>query len=174
MHILLALLGLIGVAVLWWYRLKRIHGAASEAADAAGRLRGAYRRHRIRKSTEMSPLTAIDDPILAAATVILAIVSEDDPLTDTRLSALTNALAGVSDSAKATDAVTYAKWATGEITQATTAIDKVGPFLRATLNATEKTDLLAMLDHVAAAGPRPPLYRQRVSRLRVKLGLTVA
>lgn len=171
MPYIIALLGLIGGAAFWWYRLRVVKDAASEAVDAAGRIRGAYRRHRIRTKNEMAPLTAIDDPITAAATVILSIVSEDDPAGEVRVEALSSELARVSDAGRAEEALIYARWAIGEVVQTTTVIDKISPFLRTALNDAEKADLLAMLDRVAGTGAMPVQYRDRVSRLRVKLGM---
>ena len=88
MHILLAVFGILGVAAFWWYRLKMMNDAANDAADVIGRVRGNIRRKRIRHQNEMSPLTAIDDPVVAAATLISAMVSDDVPLTPEREAAL--------------------------------------------------------------------------------------
>jgi len=173
LHILLAILGLLSVAAIWWYRMKFMASAASEAADTAGKLRGAYRRRKIRSQSDMSILTAIEDPVVAAATVVLSIVSEDAPPREAHVSALTTALATLSTAAHAEEAVTYAKWVTGQINQATTVIDKVGPILRARLTTSERDDVLRLLDHVADAGPQPTMYRQRVSRLCMRLGAAV-
>lgn len=71
MHIVLAVLGILGGGLFWWYRMKVLGEAASELIDSAGRARGYFRRRKIRKMAEHSPLTAIEDPVLAAATVIL-------------------------------------------------------------------------------------------------------
>ena len=79
MHIVLAVLGLLGGGLFWWYRLKVLGEAAGDFIDGAGRARGYFRRRRIWTQAEHSPLTAIEDPVLAAATLIFAIIAEDVP-----------------------------------------------------------------------------------------------
>jgi hypothetical protein len=63
MHILLAVLVVVGLG-LWWYRMKMMKDAASEAADVIGRVRGDIRRRKISQRNGASPLAAIDDPWL--------------------------------------------------------------------------------------------------------------
>ncbi len=172
MHIVLAVLSLAVAASFWWYRLKHMRDAASEVMDIAGRARGAYRMKRIRSKASLSPLTAIDDPVIAAATVIYAIASEDvSPNDEERLAMLKTVLSEISSVSKAEEAAAYAKWAVGEIVEVGTVIRKLGPFLAARLNRSEKADLLNMLERVAEAGEKPPFYRDRFSKLRVKIGL---
>lgn len=69
MHIVLAILGLFGGGLFWWYRLKILSEAAGDVADSMGRVRGCFRRRKIRQQATHSPLTAIEDLVLAAATV---------------------------------------------------------------------------------------------------------
>ena len=66
MHILLAVLGVLGVAAFWWYRVKYVGQAAGELVDAAERARGAFRRRQFRKKADTATIDAIDDPRTAA------------------------------------------------------------------------------------------------------------
>ncbi|MER9428561.1 hypothetical protein [Mesorhizobium sp. M0408] len=88
MHILIAAIGLLGAAGFWWYRLKIMNDAAREVADVVGRVQGNVRRKKLRKQAALSPLTAIDDPVVAAATLITAIVSENGPMLPQREAAI--------------------------------------------------------------------------------------
>ena len=72
MHIVLAVVGLIGAAAFWWYRLKYMSDAANEAVDAVGRVQGHFRRGKLRKKSALAPISAIDDPVIAAATIMAA------------------------------------------------------------------------------------------------------
>ncbi|TIS30185.1 MAG: hypothetical protein E5W95_36180, partial [Mesorhizobium sp.] len=70
----------LGAAAFWWYRMKAMNDAAREVADVVGRVQGKIRRKRLRKQAALSPLTAIDDPVVAAATLITAIIAENGPV----------------------------------------------------------------------------------------------
>ena len=169
MHILLALLGIAAAGAFWWYRLKMMNDAAGEVVDAVGRVRGNLRRKKIRQHNELSPLTAIDDPVVAAA-----IASDDAALGPDRESAARAEIALIADPAKLEEAIVYAKWASGQIDDAGTVIDKLGPFLASRLTDEEKNDLVAMTRRVALTqGPPLPALDQRMRRLRQKLGLQV-
>ncbi|MCB1460479.1 MAG: hypothetical protein KDJ48_14685 [Nitratireductor sp.] len=172
MHIILFILGVAGAAAFWWYRLKYLGQAANEAADAVGRVRGSIRRSAIRKKAALSPLTAIDDPVVAAATIMTAILCEDRPVTPGDDQRIRDAIASVASPAKVDEAVIYAKWAFEQIGDTGVVIDKVCPFLKSRLNENEREQLVDMVLS-AASGDRSPQIRQRVDRLRQKLGLVV-
>lgn len=174
MPFLLAMLGLLGVAAIWWYRLKAMNEAASEVADVIGRVQGNIRRKKLRKQAALSPLTAIDDPVVAAATLITAIVSENGPVLPQREAAIRLMISEIADDKKTDEAVVYAKWAASQIDDATIVIDKLAPFLRERLEPHERDDLLSMLNRVAQGGEqRLRIADQRMVRLRQKLGFEV-
>jgi len=174
MHIVVIILGILGAGAFWWYRLKMMNDAAGEIVDTVGRVRGSMRRKKIRQQNELSPLTAIDDPVVAAATLIAAIVTDDVALNPNRESALRKETESVADPAKVDEAMIYAKWAAGQIDDASTVIDKLGPFLARKLSEAEKMDLVAMARRVALTeGPPLASLDQRMRRLRQKIGLQV-
>jgi len=174
MHILLAALGIMGAAAFWWYRLKIMNEAANDIADLVGRVRGSLRRKKLRKQAALSPLTAIDDPIVAAATLITAIVSEDILLTPRGEDGIRAVIAEIADERKTEEAVIYARWAVSQIDDTSIAIDKLGPLLRDRLDFNERNDVLDMVDRALPPGvSRPPLFDQRIRRLRQRLGFEV-
>ncbi|MDX8478180.1 hypothetical protein RFN28_06755 [Mesorhizobium sp. VK24D] len=175
MPFLIAILGLLGAAAIWWYRLKAMNEAANEVADVIGRVQGNIRRKKLRKQAALSPLTAIDDPVVAAATLITAIVSEHGPILPQREALLREVIAQIAASQKKTDeAVVYAKWAASQIDDTTIVIDKLAPFLRERLDPNERDDLLRMLNRVAQGGEQSlRIADQRMLRLRQKLGFEV-
>ncbi|WP_245494284.1 hypothetical protein, partial [Mesorhizobium sp. M4B.F.Ca.ET.017.02.2.1] len=153
MPFLLAILGVLGAAAFWWYRMKAMNEAAREVADVVGRVQGNIRRKKLRKQAALSPLTAIDNPVVAAATLITAIVSEQGPILPQREAVIREVISGISDGQKKTDeAVVYAKWAAAQIDDTTIVIDKLAPFLRERLDPHEREDLLQMLNRVAKGG----------------------
>lgn len=175
MPFLIAILGALGAAAFWWYRMKAMNDAAREVADVVGRVQGNIRRKKLRKQAALSPLTAIDDPVVAAATLITSIVSEDGPVLPQREAVIRDVISQIADGPKKTDeAVVYAKWAASQIDDTTIVIDKLAPFLRERLDPHEREDLLQMINRVAQGGEqRLKIQDQRVLRLRQKLGFEV-
>ncbi|ESY94252.1 hypothetical protein [Mesorhizobium sp. LNHC229A00] len=175
MPFLIAALGVLGAAALWWYRMKAMNDAAREVAEVVGRVQGNIRRKKLRKQAALSPLTAIDDPVVAAATLITAIVSEDGPVLPRREAVIREVISQIAAGPKKTDeAVVYAKWAASQIDDTTIVIDKLAPFLRERLDPNERDDLLQMLNRVAQGGEQSlKIPDQRMLRLRQKLGFEV-
>ena len=173
MHIIIAIVGLLGAGAFWWYRLKYMGQAANEVVDKIGSVRGSIKRKKLRKQASLSPLTAVDDPVIAAATLVIAIAADDMPLGEAREAALREAIAGISSPAKADEALIYGKWAADQIDDTVVVIDKLSPMLRDRLDDGEKEELLDMVAAVLSvdSGNRPPLAAQRIRRLRQKLGL---
>src|SRR5438552_4433012 len=175
MPFLIAILGVLGAAAIWWYRMKAVSEAEREVAGVVGRVQGNIRRKKLRKQAALSPLTAIDDPVVAAATLITAIVSEHGPILPQREAVIREVISQIADSQKKTDeAVVYAKWAALQIDDTTIVIDKLAPFLRKRLDPHERDDLLRMLNRVAQGGEQSlRIADQRMLRLRQKLGFEV-
>ncbi|TPK91255.1 hypothetical protein FJ934_22220 [Mesorhizobium sp. B2-4-12] len=174
MPFLIAILGVLGAAALWYYRMKAMNDAAREVADVVGRVQGNIRRKKLRKQAALSPLTAIDDPVVAAATLITSIVSENEPVLPQREAVIREVISGIADKKKADEAVIYAKWAASQIDDTTLVIDKLAPFLRERLDPNEREDLLRMLNRVAQGGGQSvKVADQRMLRLRQKLGFEV-
>jgi DNA-binding transcriptional regulator of glucitol operon len=56
MHIVLAVVAILGAAAVWWYRIKYMSETAGEIADAVGRVQGGLRRGKLRKKAALSPI----------------------------------------------------------------------------------------------------------------------
>lgn len=172
MHILLAIVGILGAAALWWYRLKYMSDAANEVVDKVGRVQGHFRRQKLRKKAAIAPVAAIDDPVVAAATVMLSIASEDQPVSDALEARVREAVAPIAPTKdKAEEAVTYAKWASNQVADVPTVIDQTANFLTGKLDEAEKEQLVAMVQSVIRKEERHAMYAQRIDRLRRKLDL---
>jgi hypothetical protein len=165
---------LIVAGVLWWYRRKMIKEAANDVADVLGRVRGSVRRERLKGKNEMSALAAIDDPVVAAATLILSIASDGPRITKERDKALGKVIASVAAPGRADEAIGYARWVVAGVADAGVVIDALAPLLCERLNEQEKGDLIAMVRRVATAGgPALPMLETRMHKLRQKLGVVV-
>lgn len=172
MHIVIAVVGLLGAAALWWWRFKAMGEAANEVASQVGKVQGHFRRQKLRKKAAVSPIAAIDDPVVAAATVMVGIGAEDMVNTDALVGRVQDAIERIAPSkAKATEAVTYAKWATDQVADVPVVIDLSAKFLADKLDEAEKEQLVAMVQSVVVKEERHQMYAQRIDRLRRKLGL---
>ncbi len=171
MHIVLAVVGLIGAAAFWWYRLKYMSDAANEAVDAVGRVQGHFRRGKLRKKSALAPISAIDDPVVAAATIMAAIAAEDTVLSPGLEAGVRQQLLTIEDADKVDEAIVYANWASSQVADVTHVIDIAGKFLASKLDDNEKQELVDMVADAVPVGKRHEAFPQRINRLRQKLGL---
>lgn len=174
MHIALLVLSALAGLSFWWVRLRAAGQAASEVADAVGRARGAMRRRKIRRQAELSPVTAIDDPVIAAATLIAAIAGAQGTLGEAQEGAIRREIGALTSRARAEEAVLYGKWAAAQIGDTDTVINVLAPFLAARLDDAEKGQLAAMAQAVLAADGGPEAGAAHLPRMIRKLGLVVS
>ena len=147
MHILGIILGLLVTGYVWYRRLKIAAQAGGKAVDAAQRVRGKVRRRRSRDAAAFAPVSAIDDPVVAAATLLRFVAG--DERWGARRAAARAALAGIADAARADDAVAYAEWAARQVEHERRSIDALAAKLAEWLDAPERARLAAMIDSVA-------------------------
>src|SRR5690606_37386363 len=72
MPILIALIGVLGVAYVWYWRMKSAAQITSDLADVAGDVMAAARRFGFRRRTNLHPVESVDDPKLAIAGLAVA------------------------------------------------------------------------------------------------------
>jgi uncharacterized tellurite resistance protein B-like protein len=169
--LILALMGIVGGAVFWWYRMKATNDAANEVFDAVGRVRGNMRRGKIRKKAAMAPISAIDDPVVAAATIMVSIITEDTVLSPLVEQPIRAQLANIAAPAKLDETMLYAQWATNQVADVQSVIDIAGAYLSKELSENEKQELVEMIIAAAPVDKRSDLFPQRIKRLQQKLGL---
>lgn len=173
MHVLIVILGFLGTAAVWWYRVKYMRQAAADMANAAGKVRSKMQREGRTRKSALLPITAIDDPVHAAATMIAAIATEDGAMTPQIEARLKTAIGEIASTEKTDEAITYAKWASQEVTDVPLIVDRLARFLETKLNGTEKVHLIELVQDVAGADVPPARFIDRLRQLRRKLGLVV-
>ena len=67
----------------------------------------------------------------------------------------------------------YAKWASDQVADVPTVIDRVSDFLTQRLAEAEKEQLVGWVNSVTPKTERHPMFASRIERLRKKLGLVV-
>lgn len=169
MQTLLVVLGILSAAAIWWYRLKTIRAAAGEAAQAAGKVGRDLKRRTARRRAADASLDGIEDPVTAAATVLVAIAADEIPLTPRDEAVIRAALLKVATKAEADEAIDYARWVNTQVDDPALVIDRLAPLFKARLDAKQRAELLALIDAVKAGitySTRYDEWRERVvSRL---------
>ena len=120
------IIGLMGVALFFYYRAKAEGDGANRLAVPGGRTR----RKAIARLSGSSPISDINDPITAAATLMIAIQSEEFVLGDGDEEIVEKLLLNIGDKDSVGSAMDYAKWAVIEVADAKFTIDRLGKYLR--------------------------------------------
>jgi uncharacterized tellurite resistance protein B-like protein len=127
MHIILGLLGILGAAAFFLYRMNMAANAARELADAAGELSNLPRKMRFRKKAGRRGLDVIDDPREAAAALVYgAAACKGDPAPDNKraLAARLALLFEISDD-DAAEVLARAAWHVGSLNDPLTTVNKL-------------------------------------------------
>ncbi|WP_243370198.1 hypothetical protein [Microvirga solisilvae] len=173
MPILLAIIGALGAAAFWYYRLRDVGHAAGEVVDAAQRARGAYRRKAFRKKAESSAIEAVDDPAAAAVAMLIGLANERGELSvaaEETIKAEMQHVMGLSD---ITENFTFAKWVAGHATDPNTLSLKFAKLWIAKLDETQRVDVYDMAKRVIEVDGEPTHGQiGALKALRDRLGLT--
>jgi uncharacterized tellurite resistance protein B-like protein len=174
MPFLLAILGVLGAAAFWYYRIKYMGQAAGEIVDAAERARGAFRRRRFRKKADAATIDAIDDPRTAAAVLLVAIASADGRrMTDTQETAIKEAMRKTMGVEDPDEELVFAKWAAADVVDVTNLISRLSRVWTAKLNMAERLEFYDLARKISATEDEPDdAMLSSLQRLRDRLGLT--
>jgi uncharacterized tellurite resistance protein B-like protein len=172
MHILAIILALLGGAAFWWWRVKMIHDAGSDVADAAGRAMGAWRRRKFRLKSDASAVDAVSDPMAAAVVMMIATARRDGELSGASEAAIRREIVETFGEPDATELFTFGKWVAGHVADANNVSLRYAKLWASSLNPDERRGLVTMVDRVAAAdGRMSEPQRLAVAKLRERLGL---
>jgi uncharacterized tellurite resistance protein B-like protein len=153
MHIVGMFLGALAtLGVILW----RVHLAAEAAkglADSAEAAHGMFRRWRWRRQALIDPLAQVEDPREAAAAMMVAVAQSDGALTERERHAI---LAEMTRRFRATshqagELLARARWIVRDVRDVDRGLDRLRPVVARTLAASERRELIQMLEIVAAA-----------------------
>jgi uncharacterized tellurite resistance protein B-like protein len=156
MAILGGLLAAIGaIAVILW-RLQQAAHATRDIADAAGDVRGLVRGWRWRRKANVHPMELIDDPREAAAVLMVVVAQADGAITERERTAIAGEMTRHfgATAAQVEELLARARWAAKETADPGDAMRRLVRVCREKLGPSERADLVAMLDMVAAADGR--------------------
>ena len=172
MHILIALVGILGVAAFWYWRVKAIKETADDVTDMAGRAWGSWKRYKFRKKAEAAPVEAVDDPVAAAVIMMMAIAAEEHPLTPTAETAIRNEVVKTMGIADPTELMVFGKWVASHVEDANNVSLRYAKLWMRDLSQSEREDFLQMVRRVAAADGEVTARQQlKIAKLAERLGL---
>jgi hypothetical protein len=170
MHILLGLLAVLGGAAFWYWRLKAVKEAADDVTAMAGRAWGQWKRYKFRLKAEASPVEAVDDPLAAAVIMMIAIASEEHPLTPAAEAAIRDQLVKIAGIADPTELMVFGKWVASHVEDANNVSLRYAKLWLRELKPSEREDLLKMVRRVAAAdGEVTARQQHKIAKLRERL-----
>ena len=156
MHILLGILSLLGVAAIWYWRVRMMREAASELSDAASNVRGAARRFLYKRKHNVHPADSVNDPRLAAAGIVVAVATMDTPISQAEIKALTTEMQstfGVGER-EALDMLSFGRWVAGQCNTEEEAVRRLSKRVATLAGAEALPDLERMVITVATSDGR--------------------
>ena len=141
MHIVVLVLGVLAGAAFWWYRIKTISEAGSEVVDALGRVRGQVRRNKLRQKSEESPVVAIDNPVIAAATLLINLITTS-PMTPVQEEVVREQLGSIAAGEELDEAIIYGRWVQTQALDSRKATLMLVEKLSAWLSVGERDDVM--------------------------------
>jgi len=170
MHILIALVAIIGVAGAWYWRFKMAKEAADEITDAAGKAKGWWNRRQFRKKAEGSAIGAVNDPATAATIMMVAIVSAEGAISAEQRQAIETEMKSVMNVDKTAEMFTFAQWAAGQVVDPNTISMKFQKLWMDNLSESECGDLIAMIERVVAIDGGPTSHqRNLITKLKQRI-----
>ena len=157
MGILAAILGAMGVIGVILWRLNQAADATKGLAETAQELSNLGRSWGFRRKANADPMTLVDDPRVAAVTLMTAVAQDDGALTATERAAILRlAVEKFSSSGKVgEDMLAYGRFLVGNSHDPANSFRKLMPLIQKTCGPTERAELIAMLRTVASAEGAP-------------------
>jgi uncharacterized tellurite resistance protein B-like protein len=146
----------LAAAVLILFRMQQAAHAARDIADAADEAHGLFRRWSWRRKLLKHPLDAIDDAREAAAAMMVAVAQSDGSITERERAAIVAEMVkhfGATER-QAEELLARARWLVQGRTDTGEVFRRLTPLILRTCGATERSDLIAMLQAVAGADGR--------------------
>ncbi|MCP4182683.1 MAG: hypothetical protein GY761_05115 [Hyphomicrobiales bacterium] len=166
MSTLIVIIGLLIVAAYFYHRAK-------SQTSLSVRL-GISQNKPFMQIGKTSAITRIGDPVVAAATLLFSIESEEFVLGDADEEVIENLLLNIASQEAVTSAIDYAKWAVIEVNDANFVIERLGKLLSAQLDKKEKIQLLEMTDEANFRIGGCYDYSNSRARLAKNMGLEIA
>lgn len=149
MHILLAILSALGVIAFFLIRANQASQAAQELGESAGGVLGYFRRMMFRRKATQHPLTLIEDPREAVASLLVALAKDKGDLAERQLSELETMLSKRLEIQHAKDVLALARWNVKDNSDSGSVWQRVAKLLTSACTEEQKQDVLNMCEEIA-------------------------
>jgi len=166
MSTLIFIFGLIIVAVYFYHRAKSQNSLSARL--------GIQQNKTFLPIGKTTAITRISDPVVAAATLLYSMQSEEFVPGDADEDIIKNLLLKIADQQVVDSAIDYAKWAIMEVNDANFVIERLGDLLNAQLDKKEKIEFLKMTEEANSKIGGCYDYANSRSRLAKNIGLEIA
>ena len=152
----MAFLGILVVAIsgaaVWYWRLKMMREAGSEIIDSVERMRGAYKRGKLRKQAEAAPMASIADPAIAAVAFFFCLAQEKPMYLDAAKDVIRARMRGIIRPEDMEEVLVFGEWASKNVTSPEDPIRRFRDLWIKALDMQERQQLIGIAEDVAAAG----------------------
>ncbi|WP_183911986.1 hypothetical protein [Rhizobium lentis] len=152
----MAFLGILVMAIsgaaVWYWRLKMMREAGSEIIDSVERMRGAFKRGKLRKQAEAAPLASIADPVIAAVAFFFCLAKEKPIHLDAAKDVVRNRMKGIIRPGDMEEVLVFGEWASKNVTSPEDPIRRFRDLWLKALDMQERQQLIGIAEDVAAAG----------------------
>jgi uncharacterized tellurite resistance protein B-like protein len=172
MHILLGILAAVGVIGVIIYRLVLVAQAGRTVAEAAGEAHKFVRRTHWRYKRDGDPLDPVDDPRVAAAAILAAVVEVRRVMNADQEAKVIVALRRAFEVSQsdAGEFLAEGRWLAKDAANLDVFMGRLTPVILAATTETERAAFADLVeDTIAAGGPATDLQKDAVARLRGKL-----
>ncbi|MCH9809523.1 MAG: TerB family tellurite resistance protein [Alphaproteobacteria bacterium] len=171
MHILGALLGVIGVIAVVLWRLNQAADVARGVGDAVDDVHGAWRRWSWRRKSSVDQLRDVDDPRVAAAVMMVAVAEYDGALTEAERQTMIQQMGEVFGAShkQAEELVAHARWLNRNGGDIGSLFLKLTPVVSDKCGPKERRELIAMLRQVDSSGSTSEVPTEQIAKLEAQL-----
>jgi uncharacterized tellurite resistance protein B-like protein len=157
MHILVAVVSVLGIIGIILWRLHMAAEAAKGLVETANDARGLFRRWRWQRKLASNPLDLIADPREAAVAMMVAVAQSDGAMTDRERQVILAELVariGATEQ-QAEELLAHGRWLTRDVRDIDHCLDKLAPLIKRQCSPDQNRDVLEMLYSVASVEGRP-------------------
>lgn len=157
MAVLGVILAIIGGIGFWWWRAQQVRGAAENVIDIAGKARGMVSRARFKHRAGSSVLAGVDNPGMAAATLLYSLMSLKRPLVlsdEDKIDGMLETTCRMNKKERE-DAMAFAAWASGQVADTSEIVRRFTPLWTSSLEQPQRQELVEMALNAAELGGAP-------------------
>jgi uncharacterized tellurite resistance protein B-like protein len=157
MPVLGLILAVVGAVLFWWWRMQRVRDAAETVIDVAGKAKGAVNRARFRNKAGQSVLAGVEDPGVAAATLLYSLMAQKRAVSlsdEDKMDSLLESVCRM-NARDRQEAMAFAAWASAHVADTNEVVRRFLPLWERTLEPAQHRELVDMALAISEVGSAP-------------------